>query len=72
MSNENNNSNEPAYPILIDNGENPCFGLTKREAAEIAAMQGLCVNTGRNGYNTPEAIAKGAAEIADKLIKGWK
>ena len=47
------------------------FGLTKREYAAIEAMQGICVNSGRNGtdYHKPENIAKIAVKLADALFE---
>ena len=45
------------------------IGLTKREELAGRAMQGLCVNTGRNGYNNPEEIATQSVKIADALLK---
>lgn len=36
------------------------------------AMQGLCVNTGRNGFNRPDTIAKQSYEIAKAMLKARK
>ena len=43
-------------------------GLTIRQQFVAMAMQGLCVNTGRNGFNYPDSIAEQAVKIADHLI----
>lgn len=81
MSNEIQNGDLPANPQAVtvtpqgdvfDSDYAGGSGLTKRETAEIAAMQGLCVNMGRNRCNSPAVLAVMAAEIADELIKRWK
>lgn len=45
-------------------------GLTKREYFAAMAMQGICVNAGRNGHSSHEAeeIAKTATKVANALI----
>jgi len=46
-------------------------GLSARDYIAVQAMNGLCVNAGRNSLKIeePETIAKIAYEIADALIK---
>ena len=65
--------NEAAFPTLEQGGDLQKWftsgGLTKREYLAAMAMQGLCVNTGRNGLNTPESIAERSVETADELLK---
>lgn len=48
----------------------PANALTKREKAAFRAMQGICVNAGRNGhsFDRPEVIAEDACKIADALL----
>jgi len=45
-------------------------GLTIREYFAAKAMQGICVNAGRNGHKFHEAdeLAKEAVKVADALI----
>lgn len=45
-------------------------GLTKREYLATKAMQGICVNAGRNShsFHKPDEIAKTAVSIADALL----
>ena len=45
-------------------------GLTKREYLAAKAIQGICVNAGRNShsFDNPTSIAKTAIKIADALI----
>lgn len=65
----NDNGEKSAYPLCAPAGTMiHSEGLTKREEFVKAAMQGLCVNTGRNGYNSAEAIAAYAVEIADAQL----
>lgn len=45
------------------------LGVTKLEYFTLKAMQGLVVNTGRNGFNTPESIAKESIKIAKETLK---
>lgn len=78
------NGNKPAYPIVDDMGsctylENIDFnkaasGFSKREAMAMAAMQGLCTATDKDGNWTADAtiasdIAINAVKIADALLK---
>jgi len=46
-------------------------GLTMREYFAAKAMQGICVNTGRNGHKFHESdkLANEAVRIADALIR---
>lgn len=46
-------------------------GMTLREYYAGQAMQGICVNTGRNGYKFHEVdeLAEKAVEVADALIR---
>ena len=46
----------------------PAFGLTKREEFAMAAMQGLLVNMGRNGFNSVIEVASEAVNAADALL----
>lgn len=60
------NANEPAYPHF-DTGETGTrTGLTKLELFTMAAMQGICVNAGRNGhtFDLAEGMARDAVKIA--------
>ena len=43
----------------------PDAGLTKREQFAMAAMQGLCM---QSGYNGPNYVAKDAVRCADALL----
>lgn len=63
--------NDPAYPHLGYLGPNneeilPCSGLTKREAAAIAVMQGLLSNS--KSDLMPDRHAKISVEYADALL----
>lgn len=62
------NGEHPAYPIesAINAGDSAAFGLTKREAFAMAAIQGIC---GREYYMTPEEAAEIAIKTADALLK---
>lgn len=78
-----NNGDKPANPLRGADGcvfqfndgyleqcsDDIALGLTKREHFAAMAMQGLCVNTGRNGYNNEEELAKMSVLIADGLLK---
>lgn len=46
-------------------------GMTLREYYAGQAMQGICVNAGRNGHKFHEAdeLAKEAVKVADALIR---
>ena len=57
-------ANEPAYPC--DGPNVPAYGLTIREAAAIAAMQGLIPVQFTYGE---ESIAKLAVLMADALLR---
>jgi hypothetical protein len=47
----------------------PEMGMTLRDAAALAALQGFCAHTGSYGYkNGPHEIASRAWEIADAFI----
>lgn len=61
----------PAFPTAADvNPDGQSSGLRKRELFAVMAMQGMCVNAGRNGhsFNKPDLMAKEAVLIADALI----
>ncbi len=66
------NADMPAMPVLYapnqHGGMERCGtnGLTKREAFAMAAMQGLCVSSGR--YSTPQDMAHAAVKAADALL----
>jgi hypothetical protein len=67
--------NEPGYGdaiIITINGEKNIIpfkeGMSKRFYAACKAMQGICVNAGRNGH-TFSKIVKISYEIADELLK---
>ena len=73
----NNNKNLAAYPQTafdkdgnLTTWEKEHTGLTKREYLATKAMQGICVNAGRNShsFNKPDEIAKTAVSIADALL----
>ena len=53
-----------------DSGGHLQDGLTIREYFAAKAMQGICVNAGRNGHKFHQAdeLAKEAVKIADALI----
>lgn len=67
-----NNSDMPAMPIISDNGERleSSPGLTKRETAAIAAMQGMLSSSHLNGGAgyTGHEISTMAVEAADSLL----
>jgi len=46
------------------------WGLTVRDYIAIEAMNGFCMNSGRNGFisNKPEIIAEAAYKLADAMI----
>lgn len=56
----------------LDNGYaeqcRPAFGLTKREEFAMAAMQGLLVNVGRNGFDSVIEVVSDAVNAADALL----
>jgi len=63
--------NIAAFPISTYDGRVREWGLSKREYFAGLALQGICVNTGRNSFefeNTLQ-IADKAVELADALIK---
>jgi len=70
---------EPAFPDALlefdeDNNANVKehhAGMSKRFYAACAAMQGICVNAGRNGktFGNPFEIVRTAYSIADELLK---
>lgn len=74
------NGEQPINPIYNSEGfiantkdiskEHGANGLTKREYFAALAMQGLCVNAGRNGheFKYPKKIAQTAIEVADNLL----
>ena len=64
---------EPAF-ASVAYGLDDCYwqkGLTTREYFAAKAMQGICVNAGRNGHQFHEAdeLAKEAVKVADALIR---
>lgn len=59
-----NKANESAFPIPNSAVET---GLTKRECAAIAAMQGLLANNSLMGLSV-EKVARDAVEQADALL----
>lgn len=73
-------ANAPAYPLHLagDWGSETCYGLTKREAFAMAAMQGMCSNpsiigpSARCGWDyvncTPVGLAQAAMAQADALL----
>jgi hypothetical protein len=68
------NSESPATPVIDDcistHDKEIFYGLTKREAFAVAAMQGLGANSG--GYiaeGWEESIARDAVTMADALLK---
>ena len=69
MSNAIKNGDEPASAIIIDNGENVCFGLTKREAFAMAAMQGIMASPHYIRFQADMGIAQAAVSAADELLK---
>ena len=62
--------NKPAYPIVHPD-EDVIIGLTIREHFAAMAMQGICVNAGRNNVslNKPDELVQEAICIADALIR---
>ena len=46
-------------------------GITKREYFAGIALQGLCVNVGRNGFHDgdKEALAQASLDYADAILK---
>ena len=60
-------ANEPAYPAHGSMGEVVAHGLTIREHAAIAALQGLCADPG-TAEMQKTAIAEHAVGLADALI----
>lgn len=69
--NPTDNATEPAYPIqtVHATGEpcSPNYGLTKREAFAMAAMQGLCANPDLTTASSGRLSCM-AVEIADSLL----
>ena len=70
---------DPAFPNVAFDSEG-CFthcedeghfGMSKRFYAACKAMQGICVNAGRNGhtFSKIDEIVKISYEIADELLK---
>lgn len=59
--------NQPAYPIRDMNEHPGPFGLTKREAFAMAAMQGMLANASIKKLNSSDA-AKAARISADALL----
>ena len=73
-----NNGDKPASPLdstaefdVVKGYTFDMCGLTKRESMAIAAMQGLCVNVGRNGFNLENTaeLAVASVQQADALLK---
>ena len=58
------NPNDSAFPIDFDRAISPEFGLTKREAFAMAAMQGILAGPDI----TCGAVASEAVTFADYLI----
>ncbi|AUR94692.1 hypothetical protein NVP1197A_54 [Vibrio phage 1.197.A._10N.286.54.F2] len=71
------NADMPAMPVITEKrvantsvSECEFSGLTKREMFAMYAMQGICVNAGRNDCSfDDESIAVIAVQQADALIK---
>jgi len=68
MKNAIGNGDEPASAIIIDTDENVCFGLTKREAFAMAAMQGNLSVFFDHDVSDYGEIAEDCVKIADKLL----
>ena len=68
-TNETKNSEKGAFACVKEHYLQD--GLTKREYFAGLALQGICVNAGRNGhdFNKKEKIAKASIELADALLK---
>lgn len=70
-----NNGDMPASAIIDDeistHDKEIHFGLTKREHFAAMALQGICVNVGRNqfAFNKAGDIGNKAVEMADALLK---
>lgn len=60
------NADKPATGFSSEHGR--VNGLTKREYFVAAAMQGLCVNMGRNGLDSPSDVAKEAVRQANAAL----
>ena len=74
-----NNADMPMAPIFDKRGDTESFdqvgvkfnGLTKLEHFTALAIQGICVNAGRNGleFHEPKDIAVKAIEIAQAALQ---
>ena len=55
----------PNYPEVTEKG------MTLRDYFAAKALEGICVNAGRNSYsfNEPQKIADKAYELADLMLK---
>lgn len=64
------NGNQPAaptsVPVHVSSDMDYSFGLTKREAFAMAAMQGICANLFEDMPN--DMIAKNAVIVADATL----
>lgn len=72
-----NNTSRPQKSFLTENmvscgGAEQYAGMTIRDYFADSAMQGICVNAGRNGlaFAKPDEIAEQAYAIADAMIAG--
>lgn len=76
------NTGGAAFPSkrIRANGEDGCGmyafdeGMTLRDYFAAKAMQGICVNAGRNGYelDRQEQMAAGAYLLADAMLEARK
>lgn len=68
----NQNNQETAFPVAWTEGPPMHHGMTLRDYFAAKAMQGICVNVGRNqfSFDRPEEIAEKARELADAMLKG--
>lgn len=61
---------EMAFPVSTIDGYTQ-YGMTLRDYFAAKAMQGICVNVGRNGFEliSMSGIAEYAYELADAMLK---
>ena len=73
MNDLDKKSDESAFPCCNENTYIQ-YGISKREYFTALAMQGICVNTGRNAhtFDRPCDIAETAIKIDDEVLKQLK
>jgi hypothetical protein len=79
MENNKIDDGGPAFPcpeasLAHFNESTAYMGSTMRDVFAAAALQGICVNVGRNGFgfHEPNKIATECYSLADAMIKARK